>query len=490
MKEMQSKILVVDDDAGQAELLFNILSPDYSVKTALNGHDAIEQAGRTPRPDLILLDVRMPKPDGIDVCRILGADPATSHIPVILITGLSSYQDETTGLKAGAVDYIHKPYNRELILARVRNHLLMKDQKDKLAGSIRDKTKELKLTQALLIDSMGILAEYRDPETGGHIKRTQSYVNALAKALREDPSAGFDLTGEDIDLLHQSAPLHDIGKVGVPDRILNKPEQLTPEEFEIMKGHTTLGFRMLQKTMEKMPNKSFLRYAEEIAYCHHEKWDGSGYPRGLKGKEIPLSGRLMALADVYDALVNKRCYKKAFSHEEARKIIISQSGRHFDPLIVKAFLDLESVFRNIFSAYRDFDEDLTIESGGNGKKIRRLLIVDDNEINLEIMRNQLESLGFDVEMAENGKEAIEKCRSNRFDAVLTDLDMPEMNGYELSMAISRSNDSVPVIAVTASDYKINSENMKDFGFSGYLLKPFDDNMILSLIKSINYISEL
>jgi len=484
MKNTSHRILIIDDEEANRSLLKLILEDQYVVDTLSTGYEAVKAIGKDFLPDLVLLDVFMPGLSGLEVCSILQSNPVTKEIPIILITGSDNIENELNGLNCGAVDFIHKPFNKKLLLARIKSHLLTGEEKITLEKEVHDRTRELLLSQVLLIDSMGILAEYRDPETGSHIKRTQSYVNALAKELSSDPDSGINLTSEEIELLYLSAPLHDIGKIGVPDRILNKPGKLTPEEFVIMKEHTTLGYKMLDKTMEKTPNKTFLRFAKEIAYTHHEWWDGSGYPRGLKGKDIPLSGRLMALADVYDALANKRCYKEAMELTEARDIIISESGSHFDPTLVKAFIKIEPVFRNIFNAYRNADSDKPEELCDNCS-IQNVLIVDDNEINLEIMRNQLEFIGFKVTPTNNGDSALKALETSSFDVVLTDIDMPEMNGYELCSTIKQRTESTPVIAVTASDYKINEDNMQDFGFDGYLLKPFDDKMLLSILKNID-----
>jgi response regulator RpfG family c-di-GMP phosphodiesterase len=219
----------------------------------------------------------------------------------------------------------------------------------------KERTRQLALAQEAIIESMASLTETRDPETGGHIKRTQNYVRVLAQVLKGSLDHGAQLDDEAIDLLYKSAPLHDIGKVGVPDRILLKPGKLSEKEFEEMKKHTVIGRDAIRATERKLGNKSFLRFAQDIAYTHHEKWNGSGYPQGLRGEEIPLCGRLMALADTYDALISKRVYKPPLTHEEAVKIIVKDKGTHFDPAIVDAFLSVSDEFRNI--AYENADSE-------------------------------------------------------------------------------------------------------------------------------------
>ncbi len=336
------KILMVDDAAGNLQVLRTTLEGcGYRLLAARNGAGALSVAAKA-QPDLILLDIVMPDMDGYDVCRRLKAAEATRHIPVIFLTALDDAADEAKGLALGAVDYIPKPIHPELVRARVHTHLELKRHQDHLKGMVKEKTREVRLTQAVMIESLGTLAEYRDPETGGHIKRTQNYVKALAMHLRGHPRFRGLLNEETIELLYRSAPLHDVGKVGVRDHILLKAGRLDEAEFEQMKLHTLFGEEALHRTEQKLGHSTFLRLAREIAGTHQEKWNGSGYPRGLKGDAIPFSGRLMAVADVYDALISKRIYKPPLPHEKAVAIIRAGQGVHFDPDLVDAFLELET----------------------------------------------------------------------------------------------------------------------------------------------------
>jgi putative two-component system response regulator len=309
----------------------------------------------------------MPEMNGYEVCRTLKADPATAKIPVIFITAMTEIEDEKKGLELGAVDYITKPVSPPIVLARVKNHLDLKNYRDHLEEVVKARTNELLLTQEVTIESLGTLAEYRDPETGGHIKRTQNYVRILADHLRHHPKYKSYLDDGTIDLLYKSAPLHDVGKVGVSDKILHKPGKLEPEEFEEMKKHTIYGFNAMQRAEHKLGFNSFLRLAGEIAYTHQEKWDGSGYPQGLSGENIPISGRLMAIADVYDALISKRVYKPPFSHEKAVAIITEGKGKHFDPDMVDVFLGISEQFREIAIHYADYAEEREILSQTEAK---------------------------------------------------------------------------------------------------------------------------
>jgi putative two-component system response regulator len=274
-------------------------------------------------------------------------------------------EDEQKGFDVGCVDYITKPISPPIVLARVKTHLLLKsardflkDQNVFLEAEVARRTREVQVVQDVTIMAMGSLAETRDNETGNHIRRTQNYVRALAEKLKEDPKFAPVLDDATIEMLYKSAPLHDIGKVGIPDRILLKPGKLTPEEFEIMKTHTTLGRDAILAAEGKLDSpSSFLRCAREIAYSHQEKWDGSGYPEGLVGPIIPFSARLMAVADVYDALISKRVYKPPFPHEKAVEIIREGRGKHFDPEIVDAFMQVTDKFRQIAAVFEDADDD-------------------------------------------------------------------------------------------------------------------------------------
>ncbi|KJR40018.1 response regulator receiver modulated metal dependent phosphohydrolase [Candidatus Magnetoovum chiemensis] len=350
-------VLVVDDTPENIDVLNGLLSLDYKVKVAINGEKALKIADSKNPPDIILLDIMMPGIDGYKVCEELKNKETTKDIPIIFLTGLTDEQNESKGLHLGAVDYITKPFSPELVKVRVRNHLALKLHRDHLEELVRERTRELALTQEVTIESMGTLAEYRDPETGGHIKRTQNYIKVLSNHLKKHPKFADFLNSSTIELFYKSTPLHDIGKVGVPDNILRKPGKLTSEEFEIMKKHTVYGRNTLLIAEKRLGRYSFLNIAGEIAYTHHEKWDGSGYPCALKGEDIPLSGRLMAIADVYDALISKRVYKPPFPYEEAVRIITEGRGSHFDPDIVEAFLQIKETFREIAFEFADFEEE-------------------------------------------------------------------------------------------------------------------------------------
>ena len=497
--DQTARILLVDDNTTNLQLLHETLDGiGYRLLIAKNGKTALAIA-RKAKPALILLDIMMPEMDGYEVCRRLKADEKTDRIAVIFITALADEEDEAKGLALGAVDYLTKPFNPDLVRARVRIHLELKQHQDQLEQLVRERTRRLELTQAVTIESLATLAEYRDPETGGHIKRTQNYVKVLAKQLKQHPRFRDELNDDVIELLYMSAPLHDLGKIAVPDHILQKAGKLTDEEFEEMKKHTNYGHDALRITEQKLGQDSFLRYAREIAYTHQEKWDGSGYPTGLKGDEIPISGRLMALADVYDALISKRVYKPPFPHEKAVEIIVEGKGNHFDPDIVDAFIELENTFRNIALSFADHDEERKMLSGGKdlrpkkGKPIESILLAEDNEINLEIMHSQLTSMGYKVDTAVNGKDALAKCQKKNYDVILTDIEMPEMDGYALTAEIRRiekdSNNPIPILAITASEFDLNDERAKSMGFNGYMLKPLEIDVLENKLTEIMHASK-
>ncbi|MEN9896359.1 MAG: hypothetical protein RLZZ66_8 [Pseudomonadota bacterium] len=360
-------ILVVDDTPDNLIMMSELLKDDYKVKVANNGEKALKISQSQTPPDLILLDIMMPVMDGYEVCRQLKSNAQTQHIPVIFLTAKTDATDETKGLEIGAIDYITKPINPAILMARVKTHIdikrmqdFLRNQNSFLEAEIIKRTREINAIQDVTIHAMASLAETRDNETGNHIRRTQNYVRVLAQKLRHHPRFAHFLDDDKIiELLYKSAPLHDIGKVGIPDKILLKPGRFEPEEFEVMKQHPALGrSAILNAEYELGLEVPFLKYAKEIAYAHQEKWDGSGYPLGLSGDNIPISARLMAVADVYDALISRRVYKEGMSHEQAVKLIIEGRGSHFDPDITDAFLELQEDFIAIAAKFWDSDADL------------------------------------------------------------------------------------------------------------------------------------
>ncbi|MFO7831418.1 MAG: response regulator [Desulfuromonadaceae bacterium] len=354
--EAKKQILIVDDNDFNIDTLVAALGDEYDLRVALDGQsalDLIEQGAELP--DLILLDIMMPRMDGYEVCRRLKASERTSGIKILFLTAMDDDEDQEKGLRLGADDYIVKPFSPSIIRARVHTHLKLKEYRDHLQEKVERKTEQLRHAQEAIIASMAVMAERRDPETGAHIQRTKAYVKTLAYAMAQELPDKLSRTT--ISMLEQAAPLHDIGKVAVPDHVLFKPGPLTREEFEIIKDHTTFGADIIRKTEMIVGDNPLLKIAEQIACCHHEKWDGSGYPHGFKGEEIPLAARLMSIADVYDALISERPYKKAFSHEKAVDIILHGDDRtrpeEFDPMLLLCFERIHPQFDEIAHAFVD-----------------------------------------------------------------------------------------------------------------------------------------
>ncbi len=371
--DQRQTILVVDDTPDNLILMNGLLKSHYKVRVANSGERALQITESDTPPDLILLDIMMPELDGYEVCKRLKENPRTASIPVIFLTALSESEDEAHAFAIGAEDYITKPISAPTVLARVRTHLELKasadflrDKNAYLEQEVRRRTREIEAIQDVTIMALASLAETRDAETGNHIRRTQRYVKLLAEHLSTHPRFAEDLDEQTIQLLYKSAPLHDIGKVGIPDRILLKPGRFEPEEFEIMKLHTTFGRDAIEHAETELGMEvPFLAFAKEIAYSHQEKWDGSGYPEGLAGEAIPMSARLMAIADVYDALISRRAYKAPMPHEKAVEIITEGRAKHFDPDIVDAFLDIQNEFHNVALAFSDSEQ-------GIAEKVKQL----------------------------------------------------------------------------------------------------------------------
>ena len=354
--DFKSTVLIVDGSSDNLLLLEQALQQRYHVMLARSGGDAIRLAQHAPPPDLVLLDVRLPDMDGFAVLRELQCNFLSCDIPVIFLTTPERLHDDVArALREGAADVLARPVPPSLLLARVGTHAelraaraMLKDQQRHMAHLIAERTREAAHMQDAIIIAMASLAESRDPNTGSHIRRTQHYVAALARELRFHARFSSELSDDNIALLFKAAPLHDIGKVGVPDTILLKTGKLTPAEFEQMKLHTVYGRDAIAGVERTLgAGNAFLRYAREITWSHQEYWDGSGYPQGLAGDAIPLSARLMAVADVYDALISERLYRPAFTHETAVELIRQGRGEHFDPDVVDAMLAIEEKFKTI-----------------------------------------------------------------------------------------------------------------------------------------------
>ncbi|MDK9738516.1 two-component system response regulator [Vibrio sp. D404a] len=340
---MSSKptVLVVDDTPSNLDVLTGILKDTYQVKVAINGHVGLKIAKTMPQPDLILLDIMMPDIDGFEVCRQLKSQPNTAHIPIIFVTAKIDPEDEVKGLSLGAVDYITKPITPEIARQRVKTHIALYDQKRVLDEQVQEKTEEIKLGLLETIKILGRAAEFKDNETGMHVLRMSHYCYVLAVA------AG--MPKEDAETFRDAAPMHDIGKIGIPDAILLKPGKLNDQEWNVMRQHVEFGIEILGNHSDS----KLMKMAVEVAQYHHEKWDGTGYPNQLSGDDIPLVGRIAAVADVFDALTADRPYKKAWSIEETLALFEREKGKHFDPMVVDLLIQNLDQILSVKEQFKD-----------------------------------------------------------------------------------------------------------------------------------------
>ncbi len=354
----KQRVMVVDDNVTNLNIARKALEEHYEVLLIPSGEKALKVLERNI-PDLILLDVEMPGMSGFDFISIIKSKEAPlSEIPIIFVTAKDDSSSEFEGLDLGAVDYITKPFSFPLLLKRVELHLKLTRQQQELQNysgnlevMVRDKTRLIQELQYSIVQAMSDMVERRDGSTGGHIERTKNYLKILLDCVKEDSAYSEILKDVDSELYSHASQMHDVGKISIPDTILLKPGRLTTEEFDLMKMHTVFGAEAINNAMKELKNIEFLEIASEFAISHHEKWDGSGYPNGLAGEDIPISGRLMAIVDVYDAIISRRPYKEAFTHTTACDIIAKDSGKHFDPELVRVFLNIAPQFKQVSGDY-------------------------------------------------------------------------------------------------------------------------------------------
>ena len=337
------QVLIVDDHKSNIDLLYEILKREYEITVAMNGREAIQSAVADP-PDLILLDVMMPGMDGYEVCRQLKENFVTTHIPIIFVTALNEVEDESKGFQYGAVDYITKPINPMIVKARVKTHLALYDQNRQLERKVRERTKELEDTRLEIIRQLGRAAEFKDNNTGLHVIRMSHYSKWIAQ------QAG--LSEEFVTLIFQASPMHDVGKIGIPDVVLRKPGKLNDEEWRIMQRHVEFGVEIIGEQKSDL-----LRMAREIVLSHHERWDGKGYPKGLAGTDIAVSGRIVAIADVFDALTDERPYKSAWKFDEAVAYISNGGNEQFDASFVNAFIQALPLIKQTYEQFSEKKQD-------------------------------------------------------------------------------------------------------------------------------------
>jgi putative two-component system response regulator len=364
----KADVLVVDDQLANLQFLVETLSADYVVHPFLNGRGLFAYLDAGHPVDLILLDIVMPQPDGLQICRMLRTRPELADIPIVFLTSLSTSADEEAGLAAGAIDYIAKPFSVPVVRARVHHHIMLsravriiqdmngflEETVNKRTAELKQKSQEVERTQEATIQALAALMEARDDDTGHHIHRTQHYIRELAEAAREHAAFRGQIDDAFVRMVFRSAALHDIGKVAIPDAILMKPGRLSTEEFEVMKTHTTHGRDAIANAEHILGSAdSFLACAHDIAYSHHERWNGKGYPQGLAGEQIPLSARLMAIADVYDALISPRAYKAGMPHDHAVDLLLAGRGTDFDPNLIDVFARIHDRFASTARGFAD-----------------------------------------------------------------------------------------------------------------------------------------
>src|SRR5438270_5887543 len=431
------RALIVDDDELSLEILQGVLADmGHEVECAHDGKEALSKL-RDGSIHLVITDWDMPSMNGVELCRAIRAGDYDGYVYVIMLTGKDGGQQKIEGLLCGADAFLVKPLNP-----------------DELLVSLKTAERILSLeTRDLAMFALAKLSESRDPETGGHIERVQSYARTLAQYLSTTERYGDEIDGEFVRLIFQTSPLHDIGKVGIPDNVLLKPGKLTEQEMAVMRTHAALGARTLEASLQRFPNVRFLQMARDIAHSHHERWDGRGYPQGLAGKDIPLAARIVALADVYDALTSKRVYREPMPHAQAKRMIEKGRGEQFDPDVVDAFLRTERQFIAIRERFRDDEE---IAGGGGGRAIdpqqvmaeldvaeatlpaepkddilERVMVVDDDPVALELLRHFMMSQGMDVLACPSGTEALSALPTFRPRLIVSDWEMPQVDGLEL-----------------------------------------------------------
>ena len=358
-----ASVLIVDDIDINRIILREILQDDYDILEADNGQSALDILfTQSPLPDAMLLDIMMPGMDGFEVLERMKANARTEKVPVLFITAADASVNESRGLKEGASDYISKPFNPDVVKARVDNHIQLKRYRDHLEELLEKKIAELVAVHENTLETLATIIEYRDLESGTHIRRSSELTRALVLTMLNYDEYRAELVAQQYSSIINAVKLHDIGKVGIPDKVLLKPGALTDEEFEIIKTHTTIGANIIDAiSADGDSDTLYLKHCRDICKHHHERWDGRGYPSRLSGLDIPLSARIVAIVDVYDALVNKRCYKPPFTYEQAKNIILDGRGTHFDPAIVDIFVTVADKFQELEMRYSDDEKDHSAE---------------------------------------------------------------------------------------------------------------------------------
>ncbi|MGD0463954.1 MAG: response regulator [Tepidisphaeraceae bacterium] len=475
------RILIVDDDELSLAILEGVLDEmGYEVERATNGREAL---GRLRGGDIhiVITDWEMPEMNGLDLCRAIRADDFSGYIYIVMLTSRDGGHQKIEGLHAGADAFMVKPLNTEEMIV-----------------SLKTAERILSLeTRDLAMFALAKLSESRDPETGAHIERVQSYARALAHHLSRTEKYRGIIDAEFIRLIHQTSPLHDIGKVAIPDSILLKPGKLTEDEVAIMRTHVTIGAQTLEASRQRFPNVRFLQMARDITMSHHERWDGKGYPEGLKGDQIPLAARIVAVADVYDALTSRRVYRDAMTHVQAKTYILRERGLHFDPDVVQAFIQTEKQFITIREQFKDEEqrEERLTEAGRPEDAAPaiepallprdRVIIVDDDAVTREMIMDFLTAHGFEAASFDDPRKALESIREQLPRLIISDWEMPHMDGLEFCRQVRAmaQGGHVHFIMLTIHASKEELCQAFDAGVDDFLAKPFDEVELMARLRS-------
>lgn len=472
------RALMVDDDELSLELLEGVLSDlGYDVERATNGKEAIERLRKEPI-HLVITDWEMPEMNGLELCRAIRSEDFDGYVFIIMLTGRDSGKQRIEGLHCGADAFLTKPLNPDELLVS------LKTAERILALETRD----------LAMFALAKLSESRDPETGAHIERVQSYARLLAQYLSTTERHHGLIDTEFVRLIYQTSPLHDIGKVGIPDSVLLKPGKLNEQELAIMRTHASMGAQTLEASLQRFPNVQFLQMARDIALHHHERWDGSGYPHGLIGGKIPICARIVALADVYDALTSRRVYRDAMTHMQAKKLILQERGSHFDPDVVDAFLAVEKQFIAIHERFRDDEQhERTMAAAGAPPQkpepevhaSESAMVVDDDPIVRELLLNFLNAHGMDGIVCPDAHQALALLEVHNPRLIISDWEMPGMDGLEFCRRVrSRiGSNHVHFIMLTVHTSKDALCRAFDAGVDDFLAKPFNDAELMARIRT-------
>jgi putative two-component system response regulator len=468
------RALIVDDDETSLELLQDVLEQlGHEVERAANGADALEKL-RHGSIHLVITDWEMPAMNGLELCRTVREGDFDGYVFIITLTSRDGGQQKIQGLHAGADAFLTKPLNPEELLVSLK---------------IAERVLGLE-TRDLAMFALAKLSESRDPETGAHIERVQSYARLLAQYLSATGQFHDVIDSEFVRLIFQTAPLHDIGKVGIPDNVLLKPGKLTDQETTIMRTHVTLGAQTLEASLQRFPGVRFLQMARDIAAAHHEKWDGSGYPNRLKATEIPLAARIVAVADAYDAITSRRVYRDAMSHAQAKAIILHERGAHFDPDVVDAFVNTEFQFTAIKEQFRDVDgpalpSEPALPAEPRADVLNKVLVVDDDASLRDLLTHFLNLLGFESIACSSGAEALEQLEFHRPRLIVSDWEMPGMDGLELCRRVRARSGAAHVhfIMLTMHTGKEQLCQAFDAGVDDFINKPVTESNLMARLRA-------